>query len=91
MQTLELQRSTQRTFSLQEWLNAKSEFYSGLMEEPISRVQVVRVHLAFVSLVLIALLIEQQPVLACVMAACAGWLVYRINKGKEVSNELVYK
>lgn len=91
MQTLELQRSTQCTFSLQEWLNAKSDFYSELMEEPISRVQVVRVHLAFVSLVLIALLIEQQPALACVMATCAGWLVYRINKGKEVSNELVYK
>lgn len=91
MQTLLIERNTQRPFSLQEWLNAKSEFYSELMEEPISRVQVVRVHLAFVSLVLIALLIEQQPALACVMATCAGWLVYRINTGKEVSDELVYK
>lgn len=80
MQTLLIERSTQRPFSLQEWLNGKSEYCSELMEEPISRVQVLRVHMAFCAIALTALLIEQQPVLACVMAACAGWLVYRINR-----------
>jgi len=51
MTTVSVRRS-QRASAFKEWLGAKSEFFSLLMEVSVSRLTVIRVHLILVSLML---------------------------------------
>ena len=76
-------RPVQRAFSLKEWMNAKSNFYTHICEFPVTRLLAIRINLLSLCLILAALAIEQQPVLAAISALCAGYLVYRINKAEK--------
>lgn len=91
METLSVQRTAQRAFSLKEWtktksevinhwLDQKSEFYSRIAEFPVTRRLVLRVNTVSLCLMLTAIAVEQRPLVAITSALCAGWLVYRINK-----------
>ena len=76
-------RPVQRAFSLKEWMNAKSNFYTHICEFPVTRLLAIRINLLSLCLILAALAIEQQPVLAAISALCAGYLVYRRNKSEK--------
>lgn len=76
-------RPVQRAFSLKEWMNAKSNFYTHICEFPVTRLLAIRINLLSLCLILAALAIEQQPVLAAISALCAGYLVYRMNKSEK--------
>jgi len=66
--------------SINLWLDSKSEFYSRICEFPVTRRLVLRVNAVSLCLILAAIAVEQQPLVAITSALCAGWLVYRINK-----------
>lgn len=83
MQTLQLQRSTRRAFVIQACLNAKSEIFSVLMEEPVSRIQVIRVHLIFLFILLTAVAADTAPVVSLLSAAASGYLIYSLNKNEK--------
>lgn len=89
MQTIQLQRGSERTIlsnmesivkNCKEWLNAKSEFYSVIMEEPVSRILVLRVHLIMLCCLICAVAVENSPLVSITAMLCAGYLVYRLNK-----------
>ena len=62
------------------WLDQKSEFYSRIAEFPVTRRLVLRVNAVSLCLILAAIAVEQQPLVAITSTLCAGWMVYRINK-----------
>lgn len=66
--------------SLNRWLDQKSEFYSRIAEFPVTRRLVLRVNAVTLCLILAAIAVEQQPLVAITSTLCAGWMVYRINK-----------
>ena len=66
--------------SLNRWLDQKSEFYSRIAEFPVTRRLVLRVNAVSLCLILAAIAVEQQPLVAITSTLCAGWMVYRINK-----------
>lgn len=66
-------RPARRSFSIKEWmkgkskqaavwLNATSRHFCILMEEPVTRITVIRVHLIFLGMLIVAGLAEQHPV-----------------------------
>lgn len=79
MATLTIQRSTQRTFSIKAWLNAKSAIYSEIMEEPITHLQVLRVHLILACIILAASTAETSLPVSLLFAIFAAKLVYDLN------------
>lgn len=84
MATLTIQRSTQRSLAIKEWLNEKSDFYSQIMEEPVSRVQVLRVHLIFMCILLGAGAVETSFFVSFLFITFAGKLVYDLNTKENV-------
>ena len=91
METLSVQRTAQRAFSLKEWtktksevinhwLDQKSEFYSRIAEFPVTRRLVLRVNAVSLCLMLSAIAAEQSPVVALCSTLSAGYLVYRFQK-----------
>lgn len=78
-QTIQLQRSAQRAFSIQSWLNAKSDSFSLLMGETVTNLQVILVHLILLFLGGTVVAIEASLSLALLLLACAAWAVYRLN------------
>ena len=81
--TINATRTVQRTFSLKEWMNAKSNFYTHICEFPVTRLLAIRINLLSLCLILAALAIEQQPAIAAISALCAAYLVYRMNKSEK--------
>lgn len=90
MATLTINRQAQRAFSLKEWtnvkrtsihlwLNTKSEFYSRLCDFSVTRRTVLYMHLGTICLGVSAFAVVSHPLVAVPAAACAGWLVYRLN------------
>ena len=69
------------------WLSAESRFYSRIAEFPVTRRLVVRVNAVSLCMLLSAIAIEQQPLVAITFALCAGWLVYRINQTDKKGGE----
>jgi len=61
------------------WLDSHSEYYSKIMEESITRRTVIRVNLIIVALILGAISVEQQLLVAVSAMVCAGYLVKRLN------------
>lgn len=61
------------------WLDTKSEFYSRICEFTVTRRLVVRVNVVSLCMILAAISIEQQPLVAITAAVTSGWLVYRLN------------
>ena len=78
--TINATRTAQRSFSLKEWMNGKSNFYTHICGFPVTRRLVLRVNTVSLCLILAAIAVEQRPLVAITSALCAGWLVYRINK-----------
>jgi Na+/H+ antiporter len=83
MATLTITRPVLRAFSLKEWMNVKSNFYTHICEFPVTRLLAIRINLLSLCLILAALAIEQQPITSVVATICAGYLVYRINKSEK--------
>jgi len=71
--------------SFKLWLNAKSVFYSRIAEFPVSRKLVIRINLVTLCLLAAVIAVEQQPFVAVTAGLCAGWIVYRIQKGDKTS------
>jgi len=78
-QTIQLQRKAQRAFSIQSWLNAKSQTGSLIMGETVTNLQVVLVHLILLFLGGTVVAIEASLSLTLLLLACAAWAVYRLN------------
>lgn len=72
-------RKAQRAFSIQSWLNAKSDSFSLLMGETVTNLQVILVHLILLFLGGTVVAIEASLSLALLLLACAAWAVYRLN------------
>ena len=81
--TINATRTAQRSFSLKEWMNEKSQFYTQICEFPVTRLLAIRINLLSLCLVLAALAVEQQPAIAAISALCAACLAYRINKAEK--------
>ena len=90
MATLTINRQAQRAFSLKEWtnvkrtsinlwFNTKSEFYSRLCDFSVTRRTVLYMHLGTICLGVSVFAVVSHPLVAVPAAACAGWLVYRLN------------
>jgi hypothetical protein len=71
--------ATRRDRAIQ-WLRGSSVFFSRIAECPVTRLLVIRVHLATAALVVCAVAVVQSPLVSVTAALCAGWLVYRLNK-----------
>lgn len=64
------------------WLDQKSELYSRICEFTVTRRLVIRINLVSLCLTGAAVAVEQQPLFSTIAIACAGWLVYRVNKSE---------
>ena len=82
MQTTTL-RPARRSFSLKEWMNAKSNFYTLTCGFPVTRLLAIRVNLVFLCMAVAAVAVEQQPLASVAAALCAAWLVYRVNQSEK--------
>lgn len=88
MATLTITRPVLRAFSLKEWMNVKSNFYTHICEFPVTRLLAIRINLLFLCLILAALAVKQQPAIAAISALCAACLAYRINKAEKNQRSL---
>ena len=61
------------------WLDTKSEYYSRMVEESVTRRTVLRVNLISLAMLIAIMAIETQPVVAIASIAVSGWLTYRLN------------
>ena len=83
-QPIDVRATIQRKIkSLNQWLDAKSEFYSRICEFSVTRRLVIRVNLVSLCVIVAAVAIEQQPITSVVSTLCAGYLVYRMNKSEK--------
>ena len=83
-QPIDVRATIQRKIkSLNQWLDAKSEFYSRICEFSVTRRLVIRVNLVTLCVGLAAIAIEQQPVTSVIAVLSAGYLVYRMNKSEK--------
>lgn len=80
MATLTINRPARRSFSLKEWVNAKSNFYTLTCGFPVTRLLAIRVNLVFLCMAVAAVAVEQQPIASVAAALCAAWLVFRVNQ-----------
>ena len=81
--TINATRTAQRAFSVKEWMNAKSNFYTHICEFPVTRLLAIRINLLSLCVFVAAVAIEQQPVFSLISTLYAGYLVYRINKSEK--------
>lgn len=91
-QPLDVRATIQRTLKSlilrgEAWLSTESRFYSRIAEFTVTRRLVVRVNAVSLCMLLSAIAIEQQPLVAITFALCAGWLVYRINQTDKKGGE----
>lgn len=63
-----------------KWLNGKSQLYSKLCEEDITRKEVIADNIMFGSIIFFALAIESRPLVSVVCLGIAGLLVFRSKK-----------
>lgn len=83
-QPIDVRATIQRRIkSLNLWLDQKSELYSRICEFTVTRRLVIRINLVSLCLTGAAVAVEQQPLFSTIAIACAGWLVYRLNKSEK--------
>ena len=83
-QPIDVRATIQRKIkSLNLWLDQKSELYSRICEFTVTRRLVIRINLVSLCLTGAAVAVEQQPLFSTIAIACAGWLVYRLNKSEK--------
>ena len=73
-------RPARRSFSLKEWMNAKSNFYTLTCGFPVTRLLAIRINLVVLCMAVAAVAVEQKPIASVAAALCAAWLVYRVNQ-----------
>lgn len=66
--------------SVNLWLNAKSLFYSNICQYSVSRRTVLRVNMVTASMLVGAVCVEQEPVVAVVAMAVAAWLTAALKR-----------
>lgn len=66
--------------SINNWLDAKSEFYSRIAEFSVTRRTVIRINAVSICIIIGGSAIEQHPITSLISALCAAYLVYRLNK-----------
>lgn len=80
-QPIDVRATIQRKIkSINLWLSTPSKFYTQICEFPVTRLLAIRINLVSLCLIVAAVAIEQQPLFSTIDIACAGWLVYRVNK-----------
>lgn len=83
-QPIDVRATIQRKIkSLNLWLDTKSELYSRIAEFSVTRRLIIRINLVSLCLIVAAVAVEQQPLFSTIAIACAGWLVYRLNKSEK--------
>ena len=87
MQQVTTLRTARRSFSLKEWMNAKSNFYTLTCGFPVTRLLAIRINLVALCMILAAAAVEQQPAITAVAAITAAGLVYRINQTDKKQQE----
>lgn len=76
--------------AISRWLDRKSEFYSRIADFTVTRRTVLRVNLITVCFFVGVAAVEAAPVASLLSAACAAWMVRRLNKS-ERKNETAEK
>lgn len=66
--------------SVNLWLNAKSLFYSNICQYSVSRRTVLRVNMVTAAMLVGAVCVEQEPVVAVVAMAVAAWLTAALKR-----------
>lgn len=81
MQTnaLSVRYAQQRAFSPKKWLDAKSESFTKLCEETVTRREVLRANLVFALITLGAIVAETSLLAAFACVTLAGYNVYKLN------------
>lgn len=69
--------------SVANYLNQRSEIYSRLCDFSVTRRTVLYMHLGTICLGVSVFAVVSHPLVAIPAAACAGWLVYRLNSKEE--------
>ena len=78
---LDVRATIQRKInSINLWLDTKSELYSRIAEFSVTRRLVIRVNLITLCVIITAMAVAQQPLVALVSTLSEGYLVYRLNK-----------
>lgn len=80
MATLTIKRTAQREFSIKRYLNSKSEFFSMLMSESISRIFVIRLHLVLISFLLSAIMADTNMAVTAMSAAVGIAVASRLKQ-----------
>ena len=95
-QTIQIKRSSQRDIlsslertvkNCKEWLNAISPSFTVIMEESVTRIQVLRFYLFLLSLFVVIGTIETMPFITAIAMACAAYFVYRMSVADEKGGE----
>ena len=73
--------------AISRWLDRKSEFYSRIADFTVTRRTVLRVNLITVCFFVGVAAVEAAPVASLLSAACAAWMVRRLNKSDKQENE----
>ena len=68
--------------SVTNYLNQRSEVYSRLCDFSVTRRTVLYMHLVVICLGVSAFTVVSHPFAAVIATACAGWLVYRLNRNE---------
>ena len=69
--------------AVNRWLDSKSEFYSRIADFTVTNRTVVRVNAVTLCVIVGALVIEAAPVASVLSAACAAWMVRRLNRSEK--------
>lgn len=77
--------------AISHWLDRKSEFYSRIADFTVTRRTVLRVNLITVCFFVGVAAVEAAPVASLLSAACAAWMVRRLNKSEKQENETAEK
>lgn len=85
--TINANRTARRSFSLKEWMNEKSQFYTQICEFPVTRLLAIQINLVALCMILAAAAVEQQPAITAVAAITAAGIVYRINQTDKKQQE----
>lgn len=68
--------------AINAWLDRKNAFYSRIAEFEVTNRTVVRINAVTACVIIGALVIEAAPVASLLSAACAAWMVRRLNKNE---------
>ena len=65
------------------WLDEQSDFYTKIMEEPVTRGTALLVNLIVICIIIAAIAAEGALIISTVATLCAGYLVRRLNGSNE--------